>query len=108
MLDWIGKTDWSAPIHLTIAEKGDGVTELLEGIEKHGAFLKQSIHGIKKQKRKLTEEIKDILSRDIAKNVEKAWERQGTDDKIEAILGKELDPYTVAQNILNNIVTNEG
>lgn len=108
MLDLIGKTDWFPPIHMTVAEKGDGVAELVEGIEKHGAFLKQSIHGIKKQKRKLTEEIKDILSRDIAKNVEKAWERQGTDDKIEAILGKELDPYTVAQNILNNIVTNEG
>jgi LAO/AO transport system kinase len=108
MLDLIGKTAWYPPINMTVAEKGDGVAELVEGIEKHHEFLKESAQGLRKQKNKVVEEVREILSRDIAKKVEKAWQNQGTNEHIEAILEKETDPYTVAHAILHDVVKNEG
>ncbi len=105
MLDLIGTPDWRPPIYTTVAEKGDGVTELVEGMEEHRKFLKQSSHGEKRMKDKVIQEIKDIMSREIAKKIEHSWENHGADVHVKAVFEKEMDPYTVAHSILKNIIS---
>lgn len=105
MLDLIGTPDWRPPIYTTVAEKGDGVTELVEGMEEHRKFLKQSSHGEKRMKDKVIQEIKDIMSREIAKKIEHSWENHGADVHVKAVFKKEMDPYTVAHSILKNIIS---
>lgn len=42
MLDLVKNRPWTPPVHLTIAENGDGVDEFAESILKHHDFIKNS------------------------------------------------------------------
>jgi LAO/AO transport system kinase len=94
------KKDWKPTVVTTIATVGEGITELVEKINQHKAYLDSgAIHAQSRQrieieleeavKRKLTEVILDKLKR-----------REEFHELVDKILAKETDPYSAADVLL--------
>lgn len=94
------KKDWKPTVVKTIATVGEGITELVEKINQHKAYLDSgAIHAQSRQrieieleeavKRKLTEVILDKLKR-----------REEFHELVDKILAKETDPYSAADVLL--------
>jgi len=94
------KKEWKPAVVKTIATRGEGITELIEKISHHkayldsGAILAQSRQRIEIEleeavKQRLTEVILDKLKR-----------REEFHELVDKILAKETDPYTAADVLL--------
>ena len=103
MLDLARERPWVPPVHLTVAENGTGVPELVESLEKHRNFLRNSPDGIRSEERRLSFEVEDILLKNLTRKAEKIWRTCRTDDVLKALAEKRENPYAVAGDILKKL-----
>jgi len=101
---------WKPPILKTEAVFDKGVVELLEEIEKHREYLKQT-HGTllpRRQKEKVSQELLDMVkSRLIEEVLGKLTETGEFDRAVDEIVEGQIDPYTACDNlVLPNIESN--
>ncbi len=103
MLDF--KKDWAfrPPVSLAIAATGEGVTEVLENILRHRAFLEESGGRRERQLDRNKSEIREIVFEHIEKKIAQIAREKSMDHLLEATLLKETDPYTLAQAIIDEI-----
>lgn len=105
MLEMNTHKDWKPPVVKTVATRGNGITELVNKISQHKAYLDSgAIHEQSRQrieieleeavKRKLTEAILDKLKR-----------REEFRELVDKILAKEIDPYSAAEILLEGKLT---
>ena len=101
MLDMRKTDDWRPPVILVSSLSGLGINELWQTISHHRELLQVSGQLLRKQKNRLKEEVRMILEHEIKKLV---WQRvEGSGemaDILASVVGREMDPYTAAQNIL--------
>jgi LAO/AO transport system kinase len=69
-----GRTEWTPPIVRTIAERGQGVPELVEAIAKHEAWSRSSGEWEGRRDTRLREQVRSLLQRAAA---EKAFTKTG-------------------------------
>ena len=100
-----GSSEWEQPLHLTVAQNGKGVDELVEGIESHRRFLASSELGKKRRELRVQWETEEIMRRKIAARVEKEWKGllENTDEA-DKLRNREIDPYTVSSELLNKVL----
>ena len=103
MLDFKKDWDFRPPVSMSVAETGEGVDEVLENILKHRTFL-ESTGGLKqKQLERNRAEIKEIVFEHIENKIKAIIGQKSIAHMLESTLVKEVDPYTVAQEIIEKI-----
>lgn len=99
------ETDWEPPIIETVAKTGKGVDDFIEAINHHQIWLDESGERETKYRHRYRAEIQTLLREDLAEELDSSLEAQGgLEPLVEAMLAKELDPYTVADDLLAPII----
>lgn len=100
-MDLARNEGWEVPILKTVAHKDEGVTELLEAIDRHRTYLESSgrleqmrHHWARRQL--LAAAQAELLSSLVAK----AESNGRLDELVDAIAGRELDPHSAAEQLI--------
>lgn len=108
MLDLNPKAkDWEPPVMKTIAREGEGIEELLDGIEKHRKYLQTSSQLKEKMLEKTKADIITILNERIEDFCIGEFNGDEFKGLVDKVVEREMDPYTVAEVILNKLKTHE-
>jgi LAO/AO transport system kinase len=92
------------PIVETVAKTGEGVEEFLEVLADHAEWLERTGELEAQARQRYASEIRTLLRADSAALVEEELEaRGGLDAYIEAVVKKETDPYSVADEVVTPI-----
>ena len=104
----IRKAPWKPPVVKTIALENQGTDLLVEAIEKHRSFLRQSGKLRKNRREKTRQETLALLRDEISRNVlEKVLGNGRFDALIDEIVAHKKDPYTSVQEIVRTIFPDE-
>ena len=106
MLDLDGvKHDWRPPIKKVMANRGEGIDELVETIEEHQKYLTESgnlaIRRHKRAKNELLDRLNASIGAYITEHIIKTGE---IDAYVKAIETRQNDPYTVVNTIMDNML----
>jgi LAO/AO transport system kinase len=104
MLDLLGEKAWRPPVLKTVAERGEGVPEVMDAIAKHRDFLLRSEEGRRRRWARLEMEVEEILRREIAGMVARSWEKLKSPDLLLALEERRTTPYAVADTIFGEIL----
>jgi len=96
---------WTIPVLKTVAHQGEGVPELLEAIEAHGAWLRESGELVTRRRARARIRVRDVVERELRRV---AWRS----DTVAGILERGLDgiqhgdatPYSVSRDILEALL----
>jgi LAO/AO transport system kinase len=104
MLDFNKEAKWRPPVNMAIAIKNEGIDDLLSDIKKHLEFSKESgLHEerrVQNSKLEIIDLVKDNLMGMI---LDKSNKEKLVDELSKKVANREVDPYTSAEEILNNI-----
>lgn len=104
----IRKALWKPPVLKTIAVENQGTDSLVEAIEEHRNFLRQSGKLKKNRREKTRQETLALLRDEISRNVlEKVLGNDRFDALIDDIVANKKDPYTSVQEIVRTIFPEE-
>jgi len=104
----IRKAPWKPPVVKTIALENLGTDSLVEAIEKHRAFLRESGRLGKNRREKTRQETLALLRDEISRNVlERVLGNGRFDALIDDIVAHKRDPYTSVQEIVDSIFDDE-
>ncbi len=104
MLDLLGEKAWRPPVLKTVAERGEGVPEVVEAIAQHRDFLLRSEDGRRRRWARLEMEVEEILRREIAGMVGRSWEKLKSPDLILALEERRTTPYAVADTVFEEML----
>ena len=94
---------WEPPIVKTVATRGEGILELLEGIEKYRALLGEPKSRTRREvpwfRQRLVEKLRDHLTRDLLERIPE----EELDRYAEKMMTREMDPYTIMDLLLKNL-----
>jgi len=92
---------WEIPVMKTIAETGDGVTELADTLERHLDWLNDSGEMSRRRRQRLAERVREEVARSVQRSV---WQERGGAEALERALpdleAGRVTPYDVAALIL--------
>ena len=92
---------WEPKIVETVAKTGEGVDEFLETIADHVDWLTESGEIDAQTRQRYEAEIKTLLREDIASLLEEELEaRGGLESYLDRVVGRETDPYSVADELV--------
>jgi len=99
-----GSKEWIPPIIKTIATKGSAVIPLVEEILNHRGYLIKSGLLRNKKVRRIKQEILEIAKNKIIEKINNSSSEanQVSDELLNEIMLREKDPYTAAEEIINN------
>lgn len=95
----VPQAQWRPPICKTIATRGEGIKAVVEAIEKHWAFLKESGKWEEKEKLRASREIEEILRMEILRRILSRVDRRAIDEILDKVVRREVDPYTAAEKL---------
>jgi LAO/AO transport system kinase len=92
---------WKPPVLVTIATEGQGIEEVVESLEKHLVYLKESGEYQKKERERakgeFTRIVQDLL---LKKTVASEKSKKRFEELLNEIMQKRTDPYTAAEELL--------
>jgi len=91
---------WAPPVVLASAQKGDGVDELIELLDRHHKFLTDSGELERRRAQRVRSEVESIVIERAAQRARQALD-QGTMGRELGGDLREVDPYELAEQILN-------
>ncbi len=94
------KRGWRPPIVESVATTMRGIRELWNAINEHRSFLEESGEIQRKRTMRAEEEVKTIISSRIARVISKRLDEEEVSILIDKIVGREMDPYSAADLIL--------
>jgi LAO/AO transport system kinase len=96
--------DWAPPVVLTVAAKGDGVSELIAALDRHHAWLEESGALDQRRRRRLLDRTREVVDRAARRWV---WEETRASERIEQrlddIASRAASPYEVAAEVLQSL-----
>ncbi len=100
-----GRADgaWCPPIVATVATRGDGIDDVVAGIDRHRDWLAASGELGRRRTRRARSEIEAIAVTALRQRWSRQWTGQsggGLDDLAAAVAAGESDPYTAADTLL--------
>ncbi|UCF19900.1 MAG: methylmalonyl Co-A mutase-associated GTPase MeaB [Gemmatimonadota bacterium] len=101
-----GPAGWEIPVLLTTAQEGKGVAELLNALDGHQRWLKETSELTRRRRQRLLERVRAVVERGLRTRV---WDEMSGEAILEAAR-PELEsgsrtPYDVANEILNSLRT---
>jgi LAO/AO transport system kinase len=94
------RTDWAPPVITTSAESGDGIDDLVEAIDRHGAAIAASGELERRRIARLRAEVEAIVVERAADRARTALHEGTMSRELEGDLSR-VDPYALAERILN-------
>jgi LAO/AO transport system kinase len=97
-----GEADtWEPPVLETVAKTGEGLEGFLDTLAEHRDWLERAGRLEGKVRTRYAEEIRTLLREDTSRLVTREVEaRGGLDAYVDAVMDRETDPYTVADEVL--------
>lgn len=97
-----GSVSWRPPVVKAVARDGHGVAELASRIAEHLAFLKETGRWDLRRKLDAEAKVRELVSLQAAQTVLARAAAAGDLDRlVEAVAGRQVDPYTAASEVLN-------
>ena len=91
---------WSVPVLLTVAERGEGVGELVAAIAAHRAHLETSGELERRRRRRAASEIEEIALADLRAELGELGHGEALDGLAEQVAAGKLGPYAAAGHLL--------
>jgi GTPase len=102
------RLSWSPPVILTVAAKGDGVAELIEGLDRHHAWLAASGTLGARRRQRLLDRTREVVERATRRWI---WDETRADERIaerlDEIVAGRVSPYEVAAEVLDGLKQGE-
>ena len=95
---------WTPPIIETVANRGEGVADVLEALADHRTHLAESGEGEAQSRTRYAEEVRTLLREDLNDMLAAEVDRRGgLDAYVDDVVAGETDPYSVADELLEPI-----
>ena len=94
---------WQVPVKQTVALEGRGVAELVEAIDIHRQFIRESSEWAVREEERSRREIEEILQARLWERVRVSIAKLEREQLITAVAKREIDPYTAVNNLLRQI-----
>jgi LAO/AO transport system kinase len=100
----VARQAWRPPVCKTIAVRGDGVSALVEAIEEHAAFLRESGLLGQRERERVAAEFEHLLRERLMHRLVSGVSPEQWDELIERIVRREVDPYTAAETLMRGMM----
>ena len=94
---------WSVPVTMTVAERGEGIGELVERIAAHRAHLESSGELELRRKRRAGREVEEIAMADLRTELGGLGRGEVLDGLAEQVAAGKLGPYAAAEQLLRQV-----
>ncbi|HID62062.1 MAG TPA: methylmalonyl Co-A mutase-associated GTPase MeaB, partial [Anaerolineae bacterium] len=94
------KQSWRPPILKTVALHSQGIEAVVEAIEAHLVYLKESQTFYRRERERIESELNDILQAELMRRLLSRVKEGELDELIERIGRRELDPYSAARGLI--------
>ncbi|GAB6986137.1 methylmalonyl Co-A mutase-associated GTPase MeaB [Nocardioides pyridinolyticus] len=94
---------WKQPILLTVAQKGEGVAEVVEALDQHGEWLASSGELERRRTRRARDEIEAIAVTALRARWGDVHGRSELDELAAAVVAGRTDPYAAADVLLEDL-----
>ncbi|WP_318566732.1 methylmalonyl Co-A mutase-associated GTPase MeaB [Salinigranum marinum] len=95
------RASWTPEVVETVATGGEGIGDLIETLSAHREFLENTGRLREKARTRYAEEIRTLVRSDVSDLVERELNARGGVERLaEAVLDRETDPYTVADEVV--------
>lgn len=101
------KDAWSTPIVQTVATDGGGVADLVDRLNDHRAFLEKSGTWHKRRADSARRQVRAIVEDRVQRRLEALTAGSEWQARFEAIATRDQDPYSVADEVMNEMATND-
>ncbi len=92
---------WEPQIVETVAERGEGVDELLATLAEHREYLEDSGEHETQQRQRYAEEIRTLIREDVNELLTEELESQGgLEEFVTQVIDRETDPYSVSDRVV--------
>ncbi len=95
--------DWIPTIIITVADRGEGIDELVKAIESHFEYLRKSGKLMERRVRRLSRELFDLIMDEIKMILGKN-ELIDFRDCVEKVVKGEIDPHTASEEIVQKLL----
>ena len=99
---------WQVPVVLTVAERGDGVDQLVEAIAAHRAQLESGGELERRRQRRAAREIEEIALADLRAELGTLGHGEALDTLAEQVAAGKLGPYSAADQLLSAVRGDRG
>jgi LAO/AO transport system kinase len=91
---------WRPPILKTVALHSQGIEAVVEAIEAHLVYLKESQTLYRRERERIERELNDILQQELMRRLLSRVKEEELDELIKRIGRRELDPYSAARKLI--------
>ena len=96
-----GDVGWEPEIVETIAERGEGIDDLLDVLASHRAYLDDSGERERQTRQRYAEEIRTLIREDVNELLtEEIKRRGGLEAFVDQVVARETDPYSVSDSVV--------
>jgi LAO/AO transport system kinase len=99
------KGSWKPPVLLTIAERGEGVAELLEGIDRFVAWQRSSGRLAERERDMAAARLRAIAAGILLDHLEHPEMAADFDATVERVRARRIDPFTAARELIGGVAT---
>jgi LAO/AO transport system kinase len=98
------RAQWDPEIVETVAERSEGVEDLLTVLAEHRQYLDETGEGESQRRQRYAEEIRTLIREDANELLAEELEaRGGLDAFVDGVLDRETDPYSVSDQIVEPV-----
>jgi len=94
-------TDWTPPVLTTIAQKGEGIADLVNALDRHARYLEASGELRERRRRRLREQVVEVAEQRLHRRL---WRDPSVQAFVEEMLPRlergEVSPYGIADELL--------
>jgi LAO/AO transport system kinase len=94
---------WSVPVLRAVAERGDGIDELVARVAEHGDHLAASGELAERRRRRAAREVEEIVLADLRAELGELGRGEALDKLAELVATGELGPYAAADQLLDRV-----
>lgn len=91
---------WTPPIFKTVATRGEGVSALVEAVERHRQFLQESGEMARREAERAAHVLDHILRDALMGRLVARLSPMHVEDMVRRVAAREIDPYTAAGELL--------
>lgn len=95
--------EWRAPIVLTTASTGEGIDDLWQALDDHHAYLERSGELAARRRRRLLDELAEIVVRRLERNVRSLAGGERWEQVSEDLVERRTDPYSAAERLIEEL-----
>lgn len=103
----LGTADRRPPIVQTVATTGAGVAELVDRLNEHRGYLESSGHWRARRAESARRQVRAIVEDRVQRRVERLTAGTEWQARFAGIADRELDPYSVADDVLNQVAMHD-